>query len=80
MRRPMISQVLLPLFLGFFLLLNVLDEPRLQGLRGVDWLRLITVGFGLGVAFTMLVWRRSTRSSDVGAEQKTDLSSPLSKS
>jgi len=43
------------LAMAFPPLLNSLDNPRLAGLRGPDILRLIAIGFCVGVAFGMFM-------------------------
>jgi hypothetical protein len=37
------------------LALNMIDNPRLRGVRGVDILRLVTIGFGAGIFFCGLL-------------------------
>jgi hypothetical protein len=37
------------------LALNMIDNPRLHGVRGVDILRLVTIGFGAGIFFCGLL-------------------------
>lgn len=47
--------------LGLMPLFNSLNNPRLRGLHGADFVRLIAVGFCFGVAFGILVGRRKLR-------------------
>lgn len=55
-RRVILSLFLL--MLGLFPLLNSLSNPRLGGLHGSDFLRLIASGFCFGVGFGVLVGGR----------------------
>ncbi len=46
---------LLPLACAIPPILNSLDNPALKGLRGPDLLRLIAIGFAVGVSFSMFM-------------------------
>ena len=70
--REIISGMMFALVPGFFLVLKVIDDPGLHGVRGVEILRLITIGFGAGVFFAGLLLRirskganRTSASSDL---------------
>ncbi len=70
--RDMISGMMFALVPAFFLVLKVVDDPGLHGVRGVEILRLITIGFGAGVFFAGLMLRirskganRTSASSDL---------------
>jgi hypothetical protein len=49
-RRIIVMQIVLPLFFGFAAFMNVLGDPRSQGIRSLDMVRLIAVGACWGVA------------------------------
>jgi hypothetical protein len=53
-RRVVVTQIILPLFLGFIPFMNVLGDPRSQNIRSLDIVRLIAVGACWGVAFAGL--------------------------
>jgi hypothetical protein len=55
-RRVIIGLIVLPLFFGFFAFMNVLGDPRSQGIRSLDMTRLIAVGACWGIAFVGLVF------------------------
>jgi hypothetical protein len=46
---------LLPLACAIPPTINSIDNPRLAGLRGLDILRLVVIGFCVGVAFGMFM-------------------------
>ena len=52
-RKDLLSGAAVVLFVATMVLLNVIDNPRLAGLRGTDLIRLFAVGlgFGIGVGF-----------------------------
>jgi hypothetical protein len=43
--------------LGVFVLLNSLDNPRIEALHGAEILRLIASGMGFGIGFVGLMGR-----------------------
>jgi hypothetical protein len=43
---------------GAVVLFNILNDPRLKGLHGVDLVRLMAAGFCFGVGFGILVGAR----------------------
>lgn len=49
-RRIIVVLIILPLFLGFAALMNILREPRFQNIRSLDVVRLIPIGACWGVA------------------------------
>ncbi len=61
-----------PLLPGFMVLMNSIDNPRLHGVRGVDVLRLTTIGLCAGIVFSALMLlinskrRRSEQASSKG--------------
>lgn len=48
--------VLMPLWAGGMSLLTAIDSLEAHPIRGVDMLRLVTAGFGFGVAFAFLMF------------------------
>ena len=69
--REIISGMMFALVPGFFLVLKVIDDPGLHGVRR-ELLRLITIGFGAGIFFSGLmllirskVANRTSASSDL---------------
>jgi hypothetical protein len=58
MRKEVNMASLVILAVVGLLILNAIDNPRLAALRGVDILRLITIGLGFGVAFGTQVGAR----------------------
>jgi hypothetical protein len=64
-RRVIVGQIALPLIFGFVAFMNVLGDPRSQGIRSLDMVRLIAVGACWGVAvagLAMLIGSRSRKS------------------
>jgi hypothetical protein len=59
-RRRLFVCVFLVL-IGLMPLFNSLGNPRLKGLHGSDFVQLIAVGICFGVAFGILVGRRTFR-------------------
>jgi hypothetical protein len=62
--REMISGTMFALVPVFFLVLKVIDDPGLHGVRGVEILRLITIGFGAGIFFSGLMLRLNSKPAD----------------
>ena len=62
--RAMIQGLMFALIPRFLLVLKVIDDPQLHGVRGVVILRLITIGFGAGVFFSGLVLFIKSKSAD----------------
>ena len=62
MNKRRLGVALFLVLLGLMPLMNSISNPRLQGLHGADFLRLIAVGFCFGTAFGMLVgFRREVK-------------------
>ena len=58
---------LVPILIAVMVLLNILDNPRVEALHGSDVLRLITSGFGFGVGFAFLTvkkWNSASSQKD----------------
>jgi len=54
--RAMIFGLLFPpLFPGFAATINIIGDPRLNGIRGVEVLRLMAIGWCAGIFFSGLV-------------------------
>jgi hypothetical protein len=54
-RRAVVALIVFLLFFGFAPFMNVLGDPRSQGIRALDMVRLIAVGMCWGIAFIALV-------------------------
>jgi hypothetical protein len=53
-RKSLLGTGLVVLFLGFFPLMNSIDNPRVAMLRGPDVLRLFAIGWCFGIGATLL--------------------------
>lgn len=53
-RRVLILLIILPLFSSIAPLTNMLDNPRFRNIRGIDVVRLLTIGVCWGVALVAL--------------------------
>ena len=60
-RRIIVVQIVVPLFMGFAAFMNVLGDPRSQGIRSLDMVRLIAIGACWGVAVAGLAMLIRTR-------------------
>jgi hypothetical protein len=57
MRKNLLSGAALMLFVATMVLLNAFDNPRIASIRGIDLLRLFTIGFGFGIGAGFLFAR-----------------------
>ena len=46
----------IPLAVAFQLIFNSIDNPRIAMLHGPDVIRLVTIGLGLGVGFSLFMF------------------------
>ena len=51
-REMIVGMMWAPLLPAFMLLMNLIDNPGLHGVRGGDLIRVGTVGFGVGISFS----------------------------
>ncbi len=54
-RAMIFGLIVAPLLLGVAAVINVIGDPRLHGIGGVDMVRLMAIGFCAGILFSGLL-------------------------